>query len=461
MSKLIRKSAIKYLLLVLIASIGLSAASCTPRLNPDGTPTDDDTKPTLTRDPITLEYWRLFDDSDVLDRFITEYQRQHPNINIEVKKIDLKPGETIYDYQDNLIKLIADGAGPDLFMMHNSWLPYMINQITPLPTGLLNIRDYKEAFPEVVQNDFIDNNRVYGIPFSIDNLMLYYNTDIFAAERIKQPPKTLQELVDLTPKLTRKDGLGRITRSAVALGTDTRSIPRAADILATLMAQYGTELTSPDKKTATFNLPTPSTNPPYFGGREALVYYTQFASPASPNTYTYSDATDSQGNRLLPIDIQAFIEGKSAMFIGNSYHVKNIRRFAPSSFHFDTAPMPQLRLQEPIVLANYFGETVSKTSKHPNEAWDFLRFMTSRQNQSAIAREIEAVSAHSGLLESSGSRRYYGAIAQQIPYSISWYRKNTPQIEEIFSRMINNVVKSGISPQIAIDTAVRDINALD
>ena len=123
--------------------------------------------------------------------------------------------------------------------------------------------------------------------------------------------------------------------------------------------------------------------------------------------------------------------------------------------------MPQLRLQDPVVLANYFGETVSKTSQHPNEAWDFLRFMTSRQNQSAIAREIEAVSAHSGLVESSTSRRYYGAVAKQVPYSKSWYRNNTPQIEEIFSDMINNVIKNNLPPQTAIDTAIRDINALD
>src|SRR5690606_19506697 len=109
----------KNLALTLATIIVLTAASCGR-----GRSVSDEPEPTLTKEPITLEYWRLFEESDVLDQFIENYQRQHPNITIEVKQVDFQPGETIYDYQQELTKLIADGAGPDMFMIHNSWLPY-------------------------------------------------------------------------------------------------------------------------------------------------------------------------------------------------------------------------------------------------------------------------------------------------------------------------------------------------
>jgi ABC-type glycerol-3-phosphate transport system substrate-binding protein len=175
--------------------------------------------------------------------------------------------------------------------------------------------------------------------------------------------------------------------------------------------------------------------------------------------YTYTDAEDAQGNRLFPSDVQAFIEGKAAMMFGYGYQVKNIRTFNPR-LKFDTAPLPQRQLQNPVTLSNYWGETVSKTSKHPNEAWDFIAFAAGRSNQNTYFRTTGNVPSHQGLLDNLTSRRYYGAIATQIPYAESWYRKNTAEVETIFARMIDNVLKNRISPSIAIDTAVRDINNL-
>ena len=443
-----------YLLFGLLTVISLTALSCGRSSREPGA----EPPPTISKDPITLEYWRLWDDSDTLDAMINDYTKEHPNITVEVKKISLKPGETIYDYQKNLIKLIADGAGPDMFMIHNDWLPYQINQITPIPAGLVTIKEYKDIFPEVVQNDFISDNRIYAIPYYIDNLMLFYNTDIFSEKKIKQPPRTLQDLVDLVPQLTQKDSRGNIIRSAIPLG-GSDGIPRAADIVATLMMQYGAEMTSADHTTATFNLPSPGSNPPFFAGQNALSYYTQFTNPSSP-VYTYTDTVDAAGNRLFPSDVQAFIEGKTAMMFGYAYHVDLIRQLAPS-LHFETALLPQRQIQDPITIANYWGETVSKNSQHPNEAWDFIKFMISRRSQNAFFRATNHVPATKELKSSFTNRRYYGPVAQQIDYAKSWYRKNTPEIEAIFAQMIKSVVQDKISPEVAIDTAVRDINKIE
>ena len=87
--------------------------------------------------------------------------------------------------------------------------------------------------------------------------------------------------------------------------------------------------------------------------------------------------------------------------------------------------------------------------------------MTERNNINYYTRESNTVPSRTDLLEIYTGRRYYGPVAKQASFSTSWYRPNTPQIEEIFSKMINDVVKNDVTPEIAIETAVRDINALN
>jgi len=448
------KKLVRSISLLTIAALALTALSCGSKST---NITNPDEKVVLTKEPITLEYWRLWDDSSVFDPYIIEYQQEHPNINIEVKKTELTATYTTYDYQRDVIKAIADGAGPDMFMINNTWLPYHVNQIAPVNSTQITLRDFKTTFPTVVQNDLIYNDRIYGIPYSIDNLVLYYNTDIFDEKGIRQPPKTWQELANLVPKLTEKDSRGRLLRSAISLG-GTDGMPRAADILAALMMQYGAEMTSADHTTATFNLPVPGSNPPRFGAQDALSYYTQFADPSSP-LYTYTDNKDAKGNRVFPSDLQAFMEGKTAMFIGYSYNIKSIRKFAPK-VRFETATLPQQQLQNPVTIAGYWAETVSKNSQHPNEAWDFIKFMVSRGNQTSFTQQTGTVSARKELQDTQAGRYYYGTVVEQIPYAKSWYRKNTLDVEDIFTRMITNVLINKVSSAIAIETAVRDINTL-
>ncbi|MFA5967322.1 MAG: extracellular solute-binding protein [Patescibacteria group bacterium] len=409
--------------------------------------------------PITLEYVRLFDDSTALDEIIASYQEKHPNIKIVVRKVNLPAGETIYDYQQDIIKQIADGAGPDIFMIHNDWLPYQVNQISPMPSGLMTLEDYQARFPQVVVDDFVTNNQIYAVPYYIDNLMLYYNIDMFTAAKVKKAPRTWQELVEIVPKLTKKDANGNIIQSALPFGV-ADGIPRFAEILANLIMQYGGEMTSSDRTKATFDLPVPNSNPPVYPGSEALKFYTSFADPQSP-LYTYTDAKNPDGTRKLPEDVQAFMEHKAAMFIGYSYQVEYIKKFMTTRLNFETAPLPQLRLENPIVVANYWGETVSKTSKHPNEAWDFIKYVvTKSSNLNKLFSATHHVPATKESVDTYKGRQYYGPVAEQLQLCASWYRQNSSDIEKIFTEMVNNVLHNRMAAEVAVSAAIRDINDL-
>jgi ABC-type glycerol-3-phosphate transport system substrate-binding protein len=410
---------------------------------------------TIPSTPITLEVWRLWDSSDILDQNIASYQEKHPNVNVVVQKVEIGPNETIYDYQSRIIKLLADNKGADIFEIHNDWLSYQINQIEPMPQSLMTLDQYNDIYPKVVVDDFTKDGKIYAVPMYMDNLMLFYNPDLLSEAKVKVP-KTWQDLVNIVPRLTKTQN-GQITQSAIALGVGPAQIPRFAEILATLMAQNGAQMTDANRAQATFDLPL-SNDPTITPGAEALEFYSSFANPATSN-YTYTDRKNRDGSLSLPSDVQAFIEGKSAMMVGYAYQINNIKQFNPR-FYFETAPLPQVNLESPKVIANYWGLSVAKNSQYPQVAWDFINFLQSERQQSTYTRNAKRVSARKDLRDNYAGDQLYGTVATQMDYTFSWYRQNTPKVEEIFANMVDSVIHANIDAKTAVRTAVQTINAL-
>ena len=413
-------------------------------------------------EPIVLTYYRWQDKDNVLDEIIELYQQQHPHVSIVVQQIDqFDESDRVdprYDYQEYITQLIADGTGPDMFAMRNDWLPRLVDQITPIPTEVMNVVEYENKFSSSAVEDFVLGNRVYAIPYSIDNLMLFYNPEILKQAGIYQPPRTWQEVVDMTPNLTQFNNQGKLIQSAINLGLDYESIPRFAEILATLIMQYGGEMTSPDQSKAIFDQLTPDPNPSICAGEEALKFYTSFADPQS-NNFTYIDKRNPDGTRQFPSDIQAFGERKMAMLIQTSYAVESyLHKFYPN-LEFATALLPQLRSSKPVVVAaNYWGETVSKNSQHPAEAWDFINFVAQRSNLDNLFKSTGHVPSLKDTLAEYSKDPLYGPIARQANFSRSWYREHSEKIEKIFSEMISNVLNSNVSPNTAVKSAAYSVN---
>lgn len=447
------------LILLFTALTILSAASCRP---PIPGQTTDPRNEIYPKEEITLTYYRLWDDDNALDEIISDYQQEHSNVNISVRKIAIAEDETIYTYQQKIIKEIADGTGPDIFMIHNDWLPYQINQISSTPSSVMTLDAYKEKYPQIVIDDFVDGTAIYAMPYFIDNLMLYYNPDLFQEAKIPRnqtPPKTWNDVIEITPKLTKYGTNGNIIQSAINLGVDNKWIPRFAEIIVALILQNGGQMTTADNTKAIFNLPVTEENV-YFPGENALNFYTSFAKPEN-SLYTYTDSLFNDGTKKFPSDIQAFLEGKLAMYVGYAYQIENIRRFKTSALQFDTTVLPQVKPENPITVANYWGETVSRNSKYPLVAWDFINFASQRSNLLNYIRATGHVGATNELIERDSERPYYGPVSQQVVYSKSWYRSNTAEIEKIFTDMVNSVLHHNTTAKLAIESAVETINNLN
>lgn len=394
--------------------------------------------------PVVLKIWKPFADSGQMQPLFTAYQALHPNVQFEYtdKNID--------NYESDLLDALASGNGPDIFSINNSWLPKYIDKVTPAPDKTFTLKDYKDAYVDVVVHDFTKDNKVYGTALSVDSLALYYNKDILGTAGIATPPKTWDELAVDSRKITKQDQTGYFIRSGVAMGTNS-NVYHAPDILYLLMLQDGAIPWSADGLNPTFAQSVKKNGNYVNPGQEALNFYTSFANPNSAN-YTWNQRSD--------YSIDAFANGRAAMLYGYGF-VRDLVVAKSPNLNFDVAPVPQQNLDDPAVnYASYFGEVVNKQSKNADWAWDFLKFATSKNSLDKFYAKNKQASSRKDLIEQQINDPDIGVFAHANLTAKSFYKPDEAKQDAIFAAMIDNVVLKGMKVSDALGQAQQQAQTL-
>jgi len=397
--------------------------------------------------PVSLEMWGVIDEPAVFTPLINSFQKNNPHISIHYIKKD--PAT----YQNDLLKAFAANKAPDIFMLFGNWLPSYQGKIEPLNLKKdkdLNSLIISQTFPQVVQDDLVNNDFLLGIPLSIDTLALYYNKDIFDYYNIALPPKTWDEVVKLIPKLRKTNSQGQVTRAAIALGT-SNNIDWASDILSELMMQLGSSMIDKTYQKVTFDEPVTQNGLKIIPGEEALKYFTQFANPKS-SLYTW--------NNSFPNAVSAFSQGKTAMIIGYNQAQNTIQKEAPG-LRYSIASFPLLSSnKEKINYARTMNLVVFNRSSYLKEAWQFLKYLIQLDNSQYYFLQTKNPPARLDLISLAINDPQAGVFASQILTSRDWYQIDSQEISTIFNEMIESVVLQNIPPNQAISTAASRIELL-
>ena len=285
---------------------------------------------------------------------------------------------------------VAGGTPPDVIVFDR----YAVSEwaargaFTPLDQYVR--RDQEAGLPDAIRQDafypacwdesmFRDLStgvaHLYGIPNSVDDRALFYNKDLlkragYVDEHGEgRPPRTWEELEEMSAKLTERDENGRIVR----LGF----VPNFGNSwLYIYGGMNGGEFTSPDGRTCTLNAPRIV---------DALDFMTRIYDKLGGAKEVYAFQSGFQGGDLDP-----FITGKIAMKIDGFWVVSGTLASFGRNLNYGVAPppMPARELaagRRPLTWVGGWCYAIPTTSKQKPAAWELIRFLSSRRALAMMA----------------------------------------------------------------------------
>jgi len=383
--------------------------------------------------PIQLTVWG-FDKSSDVSGLMSAYSQLRPNVKINYIQVSQD------NYDSNLLSAIASGQGPDVFPVHNRALDKKTNFLLPAGSQF-SVSQVENLFPTEVEQDFVlggsgsTPGQIYALPLYFDTLSLAYNKDIFDQGAVVNPPTTWEEFQSDVAKLKNISSSGQITRAGAAIGGSQKTVTNAVDILNVLMLQNGWGKVA-DSSNAALG---------------AFKYYLQFADSSS-KYYTWDE---NQNN-----DIDSFSSGNTAMVFAYNSDIQKIKNKSPF-LRFGIAPIPQVDPANAINYADYWGLAVSKQTRNPNWAWDFVIFMAT---QPQIAGQYSTATGQPPALRELISQKIndptMGVFATQALTARSWKEPDETQVDSAYNDAITNVLINRIDPSKAFTQAQDQINQL-
>lgn len=387
--------------------------------------------------PVELTYWGLWEEDNLVKPLIEEYKKQNPKVKINYIR------QSSINYRTRVQAQIREGLGPDVFRIHNSWLPMFKEDLNPAPTDIFSLTDYSQTFYPITKDSFVKNNQIFAAPIEIDGLALYINEEILAAGGVA-PPKNWQEFVEAATKLTVRDSAGQIKTAGAAMGT-AGNVDHWSDILGLLLLQ---------QPNVNFEALASSSV------AEVLGFYTGFITDPRKKSWDVN----------LPKSTDMFAQGKLAFYFAPSWRAHELRVVNPN-LKFKVVPVPQLPGRQ-IGWASFWGEAVSQKSKFPNEAWKFVKFLTSQEAEKLAYQEASKVRlfgepySRVDLAGDLSGDPIVGAFVNQGSSYKFWYLSSNTMDGGINDEMIKywedgiNATLQGTDPQVALQTVDKGVKQI-
>lgn len=122
-------------------------------------------------------------------RTIGERFARDMGINVEVQQMSFG------DINSNFITAAQQGEGPDIIIGAHDWVGELVenNLIEPIPFAAIE----SDAFAQAGLDAFTFDGRLYGVPYAIEAIGLFYNKDY-----ISEPPKNIEDLIEIAHEYT-------------------------------------------------------------------------------------------------------------------------------------------------------------------------------------------------------------------------------------------------------------------
>ena len=359
---------------------------------------------------------------------IEAFEQEHPDIEVVIG-----PTDRGQDLQKLLCGVVG-GSPPDVLRRESTLfgsiayrgilmsLDEFVEADKTRPDGI-----HEEDFSPGTWESGKVAGRLYAIVEDSNPAVLAYNRALFREAGLDpDKPRTWEEWLDATEKLTVRDSSGRIVR----LGT---AAVRGPDNLMFYIAQCGGEVLSKDGARCTLNTPE---------GEKALAFI--------KSLYDVQGGRKAYDEFILassaPEQFDPFCLGKIAMSVEDDWVIFRVMRHNPSlELGIATIPTPDGRNPISVSTSNTMY-MIPKNARHPEEAWAFLRFLNTPEGQMAYADAVAAYGRTLGQEQSYTGMRPNRKLQQTLSAK---YAPDKPPFREAYdqiSAMLDLLIPVPVSP---------------
>ncbi|MBI4313236.1 MAG: extracellular solute-binding protein [Candidatus Omnitrophica bacterium] len=378
---------------------------------------------------VTLDFWELSAGEDVMRALLDKFESQNPGIRVNLQQLS-------WDYGlDKVITSVAAGNAPDVCDLGTDWLPKFSS------TGvLLDITDEMVPLKEhyLLWEPVTYRGRIYGAPWLAGTRILFYNRDLFDKAGLDpdKPPKTWAELKDAAARIQGMEpgiyGFGIFVGEPYAPWQQFLPFGwgNGADVL------------SADMTRCTLDDPAMI---------EAMEYYKSL----KPHSIV----------ERQPEVNQLFANGKIGIQISGAWNFALIPRMNPTlNFGVGLLPKPAHNRGTPASFAGGQDLVVFKSSKHPREAIQLIKFLMAEENAMEIVRSQRNVVPAA---KAAMRNEYYQShpeqkiFFEQVTHAVA--PPNHPkwvEMQEHVTRAIEEVILNNQEPLKAFAAAKRRIEAI-
>ncbi|RME09138.1 MAG: sugar ABC transporter substrate-binding protein [Ardenticatenia bacterium] len=303
------------------------------------------------QEQVTLKWFLRWDQTrvdNVARPVIEEFEQLHPNIKIELENIGSSS-----EYYTKLQTMVAGGTPPDVFYpaTHVAYAYAFKGAIRPVQDFIERDGIDLNAYEQQVLDLYKLNGEVYCLPIDTAALVVFYNKTLFDEAGVPYPQEgwTWDDFLQTAKALTKDvDGDGQTDQ----FGVD-------------VFRNYWPMMVWSNTGHGLF---------------DDLRHPTKFLVASDPKAVEsiqwIADLTLVHG--VMPSDEQRadisdlFAAGKAAMQIVGHWRVP---RYLAAEIDFDFAPLPIGDFGQPVNRADGSCFAISAQSKHPEEAWEFVKFL--------------------------------------------------------------------------------------
>lgn len=313
---------------------------------------------------LTVWSWRT-EDKEEYERIFDVYEEANPNVTVEFRPY------LNTEYNTILATGLTEEGGPDIAQLRAyGGLQALVEAGSLMPVGdeITALEDFAEDALAGARG--VADDKIYGVPFAVQTLQMYYNQAMFDEYGLSEP-ETWDDFLSILQTLEDAD----VTPIATT-GADVWMLPILHDTLAA--TRYG----GPEFQEALQNGEATLTDEDYVASIDTVARLQEYL-PEDIVGIAYTDAQT------------LFVSGQAAMFPGGSFELGFFRDQAPDLELgvFSVPPPPEAVVDHPLVPSWTDGSWgVNANSDNAEEALQLLDWMASEEFGQMFVDELGQIS---------------------------------------------------------------------